>query len=40
VGFSPGLKLWLHPRIRLAFELNFRNQDQPTRGVIQVDLAL
>lgn len=40
VGFSPGLKLWLHPRIRLAFELSFRNQDEPTRGVIQVDLAL
>jgi hypothetical protein len=39
-GFSPGLKLWLHPRIRLAFELNFRNQDEPTRGVIQVDLTL
>ncbi len=40
VGFSPGLKLWLHPRIRLAFELTFRNQDEPTRGAIQVDLAL
>ena len=40
VSFSPGLKLWLHPRIRLAFELSFRNQDQPTRGAIQVDLAL
>jgi hypothetical protein len=40
VSFSPGLKLWLHPRIRLAFELSFRNRDQPTRGVIQVDLAL
>jgi hypothetical protein len=39
-GFSPGLKLWLHPRIRLAFELSFRNQDRPTRGAIQVDLAL
>jgi hypothetical protein len=40
VSFSPGLKLWLHPRIRLAFELSFRNQDQPTRGAVQVDLAL
>jgi hypothetical protein len=39
-SFSPGLKLWLHPRIRLAFELSFRNQDQPTRGAIQLDLAL
>ncbi len=40
VSFSPGLKIWLHPRIRLAFELSFRNRDQPTRGAIQVDLAL
>ncbi len=40
VGFSPGVKLWLHPRIRLAFELTFRNQELPTRGAIQVDLAL
>lgn len=39
-GFAPGLKLWLHPRVRLAFELSFRNQSEPTRGVIQVDLAL
>jgi hypothetical protein len=40
VGFSPGLKLWIHPRIRIAFELNFRNEAQPTRGAIQIDLAL
>ena len=40
VSFSPGLKLWLHPRIRIAFELTFRNRERPTRGVIQVDLAL
>ncbi len=40
VAFSPGFKLWLHPRIRLAFELSFRNEDQPTRGAIQIDLAL
>jgi hypothetical protein len=40
VAFSPGLKLWLHPRLRLAFELNFRNGDRPTRGAIQLDLAL
>ncbi|MGH9324282.1 MAG: hypothetical protein ACRD21_01575, partial [Vicinamibacteria bacterium] len=40
VAFSPGLKLWLHPRVRLAFEFSFRNQDQPTRGAIQVDLGL
>jgi hypothetical protein len=40
VAFSPGLKLWLHPRLRLAFELNFRNGDRPTRGAVQLDLAL
>jgi hypothetical protein len=40
VGFAPGVKLWLHPRVRLGFELSFRNEEQPTRGVIQVDLAL
>jgi hypothetical protein len=40
VGFAPGLKLWVHPRIRLAFELSFRNQDQPTRGAFQADLVL
>ena len=40
VSFSPALKLWLHPRIRLAFELSFRNRDQPTRGAVQLDLAL
>lgn len=40
LSFSPGLKLWLHPRIRLAFELSFRNRDRGTRGAIQVDLAL
>jgi hypothetical protein len=39
-AFAPGLKLWLHPRIRLVFELSFRNQDQPTRGAFQADLAL
>jgi hypothetical protein len=39
-SFSPGLKLWLHPRIRLGFELSFRNEERPTRGAIQVDLAL
>ncbi len=38
--FFPGLKLWLHPRVRLAFELGFRNQDRPTRGVIRVELVL
>jgi hypothetical protein len=40
VGFSPGLKLWLHPRVRLAFELSFRNQSRPTRGRIFIDLVL
>jgi hypothetical protein len=40
VTFSPGLKVWLHPRIRLAFELSFRNRERPTRGAIQLDLAL
>lgn len=40
VGFAPGLKVWLHPRIRLAFEIWFRSQDQPTRGLFQVDLVL
>lgn len=36
----PGLKLWLHPRVRLAFELGFRNQNRPTRGAIHVELVL
>jgi hypothetical protein len=40
VGFAPGLKVWLHPRVRLAFEVWFQNQGVPTRGVFQVDLAL
>jgi len=40
VGFAPGLKVWLHPRIRLGFELSFRNEQQPTRGAIQIDLTL
>lgn len=40
LGFAPGLKVWLHPRVRLAFELWFQNQDQPTRGVFQLDLVL
>jgi hypothetical protein len=40
VAFTPGLKLWLSPRIRLVFELNFRNQDRPTRGALQIDLVL
>lgn len=40
VSFSPGLKLWLHSRIRLALELNFRNAERPTRGVFVVDLAM
>jgi hypothetical protein len=40
LAFSPGFKLWLHPRLRLAFELNFRNEDRPTRGAIQLDFAL
>ncbi len=40
VSFYPGLKLWLHPRIRLAFELGFRNQNQATRGLIFVELVL
>jgi hypothetical protein len=40
VSFSPGLKLWLHPRIRLALELSFRNGDRPTRGAFVLDLAL
>jgi hypothetical protein len=38
--FFPGLKLWLHPRVRLAFELGFRNQDRPTRGAIHIELVL
>lgn len=38
--FFPGMKLWLHPRVRLAFELGFRNQDRPTRGAIHVELVL
>lgn len=37
VQFSPGLKLWLHPRVRLAFELGFRNRDLPTEGAIHVE---
>jgi hypothetical protein len=40
VSFSPGLKLWLHSRIRLALELNFRNGDRPTRGAFVVDLVI
>jgi hypothetical protein len=40
VGFAPGLKVWLHPRVRLAFEMWFRSQSQPTRGVFQIDLVL
>jgi hypothetical protein len=40
VSFSPGLKLWLHPRVRLALELSFRNGDRPTRGAFVLDLAL
>jgi hypothetical protein len=37
VGFYPALKLWLHPRVRLAFELGFRNRDLPSRGAIHVE---
>lgn len=40
VAFTPGLRLWLDPRVRLAFELNFRNQGEPTRGAIQIDVGL
>ena len=40
VDFSPGLKLWLHPRVRLAVELGFRNRDRPTRGAFHVELVL
>lgn len=40
VEFFPGLKLWLHSRVRLAFELGFRNQNRPTRGAIVVELVL
>jgi hypothetical protein len=38
--FFPGLKIWLHPRVRLAFELGFPNQGRPTRGAIHVELVL
>ncbi len=38
--FFPGLRIWLHPRVRLAFELGFGNQDRPTRGTIHVELVL
>ena len=38
--FLPGLKIWLHPRVRLAFELGFGNQNRPTRGAIHVELVL
>ena len=40
VGFYPGLKLWLYPRIRLAFESGFRNQNRATRGLIFDELVL
>jgi hypothetical protein len=40
VEFFPGLKLWLHPRVRLAFELGFRNQNRPTRGAIHLELVI
>ncbi len=38
--FLPGLKIWLHPRVRLAFELGFGNQDRPTRGAIHLELVI
>lgn len=38
--FFPGLRLWLHPRVRLAFELGFPNQARPTRGALQIELVL
>lgn len=40
VGFFPGLKLYFHTRFRLLFEIGFQNQDRPTLGAIQAELAL
>ncbi|MFQ5788949.1 MAG: hypothetical protein ACE5JI_00570 [Acidobacteriota bacterium] len=39
VSFFPGLKIWLHPRVRLTFELGFQNQGRPTVGAVQAEVA-
>lgn len=40
VSLYPGLRVWLHPRVRLAIEVGFRNQERPTRGAFLVDVVL
>lgn len=40
VSFHPGLRMWLHPRVRLVFEIGFRNEERPTRGAFLVEIAL
>ena len=39
VQFAPGLKLWLHPQIRLAGEIAFANQDLPTKAAFRFEFV-
>lgn len=40
VTFSPGMRLWLHPRVRLSFEVRFRNQDRGTQGAFHIEVVM
>ena len=39
VQFAPGLRLWLHPQIRLVGEIAFANQDLPTKAAFRFEIA-
>ncbi len=39
VQFAPGLRLWLHPQIRLAGEIAFANQDLPTKAAFRFEIV-